>query len=257
MKRTILENDINIFLCKNRTKVNDVIKYFKENNIIKKKKINIKLVKTISSPSWITSLIRLKDGRVASSSNYQKLICSCSAISIYAPSNDYQYEEIIERHSKKIPSICELDDGIVSCTSGSSDFSINIGNYIFKDVHNNYINKVIASHHTIATCSEDKTIKIFDCNTNNPWDGVAQQTIVTLELKGHTDNVYSLLYIEDRNILISGSKDRTLRLWLPPCQCTTVIEGVECCSPNSLYQIDKERVIVGGENSFCIVNINV
>ena len=76
MKRTILENDINIFLCKNRTKVNDVIKYFKENNIIKKKKINIKLVKTISSPSWITSLIRLKDGRVASSSNYQKLICA-------------------------------------------------------------------------------------------------------------------------------------------------------------------------------------
>ena len=73
---TILENDINIFLCKNRTKVNDVIKYFKENNIIKKKKINIKLVKTISSPSWITSLIRLKDGRVASSSNYQKLICA-------------------------------------------------------------------------------------------------------------------------------------------------------------------------------------
>ena len=46
MKRNILENDINIFLCKNRTKVNDVIKYFKENNIIKKKKINIKLVKT-------------------------------------------------------------------------------------------------------------------------------------------------------------------------------------------------------------------
>lgn len=184
-------------------------------------------------------------------------MCSCSAISIYAPSNDYQCEEIIERHSKKIPSICELDDGIVSCTSGSSDFSINIGNYIFKDVHNNYINKVIASHNTIATCSEDKTIKIFDCNTNNPWDGVAQQTIVTLELMGHTDNVYSLLYIEDRNILISGSKDRTLRLWLPPCQCTTVIEGVECCSPNSLYQIDKERVIVGGENSFCIVNINV
>ena len=83
------------------------------------------------------------------------------------------------------------------------------------------------------------------------------QTIVTLELEGHTDNVYSLLYIEDRNILISGSKDRTLRLWLPPCQCTTVIEGVECCSLNSLYQIDKERVIVGGENSFCIVNINV
>ena len=85
------------------------------------------------------------------------------------------------------------------------------------------------------------------CSTNNS----------NSRIKGTHRYCLFLLYIEDRNILISGSKDRTLRLWLPPCQCTTVIEGVECCSPNSLYQIDKERVIVGGENSFCIVNINV
>ena len=37
---------------------------------------------------------------------------------------------------------------------------------------------------------------------------------------------------------------------------TTVIEGVDCCFHNSLYQIDKDRVIVGGDNSFSIVNID-
>ena len=39
-------------------------------------------------------------------------------------------------------------------------------------------------------------------------------------------------------------------------QCITVIKRVECCSTNSLYQIDKDRVIVGGDNSFSIVNID-
>ena len=39
-------------------------------------------------------------------------------------------------------------------------------------------------------------------------------------------------------------------------QCDKVIEGVDCCLTNSLYQIDKDRVIVGGFNSFSIVNID-
>ena len=57
--------------------------------------------------------------------------------------------------------------------------------------------------------------------------------------------------------MISGSWDATLRLWnMSTYQCITVIEGVLCCSTNSLYQIDKDRVIVGGGNSFSIVNID-
>ena len=39
-------------------------------------------------------------------------------------------------------------------------------------------------------------------------------------------------------------------------QCDKVIEGVDRCFINSLYQIDKDRVIVGGDNSFSIVNID-
>ena len=56
--------------------------------------------------------------------------------------------------------------------------------------------------------------------------------------------------------MISGSDDKTLRLWNMSYQCITVIEGVDRYSTNSLYQIDKDRVIVGGENSFSIVNID-
>ena len=57
--------------------------------------------------------------------------------------------------------------------------------------------------------------------------------------------------------MISGSNDVTLHLWnMSTYQCDNVIEGVRCCSTNSLYQIDKDRVIIGEHKSFSIVNID-
>ena len=74
-------------------------------------------------------------------------------------------------------------------------------------------------------------------------------------LRGHRNFVNSLLYIKERDVMISQYD--TLRLWnMSTYQCDKVIEGVECYFTNSLYQIDKDRVIVGGDNSFCIVNID-
>ena len=56
---------------------------------------------------------------------------------------------------------------------------------------------------------------------------------------------------------MSRANDETLHLWnMSTYQCVKVIEGVRCCFTNSLYQIDKDRVIVGLVNSFCIVNID-
>ena len=56
----------------------------------------------------------------------------------------------------------------------------------------------------------------------------------------------------------SGSYDDRLRIWnMSTYQCDKVIEGVDrCLTRNFLYQIDKDRVIVGGYDSFCIVNID-
>ena len=74
-------------------------------------------------------------------------------------------------------------------------------------------------------------------------------------LKGHSI-VQSLIYIKERDIMISGCLNRTLRLWnMSTYQCTTVFEGIQCRSTNALYQIDNNRVIVGGSYSFSIVNI--
>ena len=57
--------------------------------------------------------------------------------------------------------------------------------------------------------------------------------------------------------MISGSIDETFRMWnMSTYQCETVIKGVECRNTNALYQIDRDRVIVGGNKRLYIVNIN-
>ena len=102
----------------------------------------------------------------------------------------------------------------------------------------------------IASCSYDKTIKIW--KSNPPYSDTPIKV-----LTGHSNDVYSLLYIKERDVMISGSINETLHLWnMSTYQCITVIEGVYCFSNNSLYQIDKDRVIVGEHNSFSIVNID-
>ena len=128
-----------------------------------------------------------------------------------------------------------------------------IGDYTIKNAHDNSIYKVITlPNNRIASCSADKTIKIW--KSNPPYSDTPIKV-----LEGHWDYVNSLLYIKERDIMISGSFDVTLRIWnMSTYQCITVIERVECCySTNSLYQIDKDRVIVGWVNSFCILNIDI
>ena len=215
--------------------------YINNNNVI----INIeemKCVKTITAhTSKVNSLLLLQDKRIA----------SCSAdktIRIYEPSNDYHYEQVIMRHSDYIYSICELDDGtIVSC---SYDKSIIIGDYTINNAHNDRILKVITlPNNRIASCSWDHTIKIW--KSNPPYS----DTPITVLLKHH-GLVSSLLYIKEKDLMISGADNGTLCLWnMSTYQCISVIEGAKCCWTNSIYQIDNDRVIVGGEKTFSIVNI--
>ena len=244
MKNNILAHKINISKCKENANVEDLFTYYDEYNIIEKKKINIeevKCIKTISIyASWVRSIILLKDKRIASCSRDQ-------TIRIYNPSKDFHCEQIINRHSKGIESICELDDGtIVSC---SWDDSIMIGDYTIRNAHDSWIFKVITlPNNRIASCSNDNTIKIW--KSNPPYSNTPIKV-----LEGFNQSATSLLYIKERDIMISGGS--ILIVWnMSTYQCKTVIDDIFCCNKNSLYPIDNNRVVVGGFYSFCIVNID-
>ena len=204
---------------------------------------SINAVKTIiaDGTSTDTCLLRLKDGRIASCF-IDKTIRICELSREYC-------EEVIGSQYDYITLICELDAGtIVSCLCQSS---IIIGDYDIQFAHELWISKVIAlPDNRIASCGGDSLIKIW--KSNKPY---SKKPIKVLE--GHRYTIASLLYIKERDILISGSSDKTLRLWnMSTYQCTTVIEGVYCWNTNSLYMLNDDRVIVGGEKSFCIVDID-
>ena len=56
--------------------------------------------------------------------------------------------------------------------------------------------------------------------------------------------------------MISLGQDAVLRLWnMSTYKSDKMISEVYCCWVNSLYQIDNDRVIVGKNNGFSIVNI--
>ena len=96
---------------------------------------DIKSIKTITGhTNRVHSLLRLKDGRVASCSDDK-------TIKRFEPSNDYHCDQLIKRHNDSITSICQLDDGtIVSC---SYDRTIMLNNYTIKNAHDGWIYKVI------------------------------------------------------------------------------------------------------------------
>ena len=76
-------------------------------------------------------------------------------------------------------------------------------------------------------------------------------------LNGHSNPVTSIIQITDKDILISGCGDDTLRKWnLLTYQCDTIIDKVKCCFRNSLLEIDNNRIIVGGYKVITIVNIS-
>ena len=195
----------------------------------------MKCIKTIiAHTSDVFSLLLLNDERIGSCSDDR-------TIRIFNTSNDYHCDQVMKRQNSLISSICELEDGtIVSC---SKDKSIMIGDHTIKKAHNGFIWKVITlPNNRIASCSYDRTIKIW--KSNLPYSDIPIKV-----LEGHSSWVTSLLYIKERDIMISGSLDKTFRLWNMSTylyQCITVIEGVDCRWNNSIYQIEHDKVIVGG-----------
>ena len=201
---------------------------------------DLKCEKTINDHTLIVnSLIRLRDNRIASCSDDK-------TIRIYNPSNDFCCEKVITRNSYDIKSFCQLENGTFA--SASIDGSIIFEDYKINKAHTDWINKIISlPKNRIASCSTDKTIKIW--KIDYPYSNIAV-------LFGHKEKVISLLYIKERDVMISGASDGTLRLWnMSTYQCESVIKGIQCCYMNSIYQYDRDTILVGGEKCIFIVSV--
>ena len=212
----------------------------------------LKTKKIIEDPSSIAffHLLLLSDGRLASCSNNGR-------IQIYNINNNYHCDLTINFcQINGFTYMCQLENNkLITC---SSDKSIKIWSieqlsyqcdYTIINAHENIIYKVIPiTNNRIASCSMDKTIKIW--NSNHPYNLIK-------ELNGHTKCVTSIIQLKGKEILISGARDKTFRIWnILTYQCATIINEIFCSMSNSLLELNNNRIIVGEDKSVAIINLD-
>lgn len=159
----------------------------------------------------------------------------------------------IENKGEWIYSLCLVDSN--KLVSGHSEGKINIWNItdIKKQVcmatlkdHSLSVIKVIkVSDNKIASCSYDKTIKI--------WDVKKTRCINTI--KEVEESIASILLLKDGR-LVSAGTEKELKFWnLTTMKCDQVISKVKCSWANSLSQLEDGRVVVGYEDKIKIFNV--
>ena len=139
---------------------------------------------------------------------------------------------------------CSIYGNIILWIKVENQFIIN---HIIKNAHNAQVNKVIYfPNNNLISCSYDKTVKIWE-TINNKYQ---LKTIFN-----NSDNIWSLLLLKDKNILIF-SGDNGTKLWnINNFELIIYFEKVKCRLWNSLVRIDEDRIIIG-EKSLNIISIS-
>ena len=89
----------------------------------------------------------------------------------------------------------------------------------------------------IFSCSYDKTLKIWE-KQNNSYQNI--------KLIKHPNIIYSILLLEEQNILISSGEFGTFIFDLNTYNSILEFNDVKCWNWNSLCKLDNNRIIIGG-----------
>lgn len=182
--------------------------------------------------------------------NKKLAVCSTGRIEIINPETK-KVEETISTYDLFVWCITELipDYLIYSCF----DENIYIWNFLehkqfhtFEKAHQKCILKLVPlSKEYVCSCSDDKTIKIWDI----------QNKILISTFEGHQELIYSMVKLENSNFLVSVSKDKVI-IWdwvIKKIQLTYT--GFFCSYQTSLIEF-KNFIIIGGEDRIYLIDKN-
>ena len=138
---------------------------------------------------------------------------------------------------------CSYDKSIKTWKKFKNEYKIN---QCIENAHKEQINKVLYySNSNLISCSRDNIIKIWEEINKN------YQFITSLS---HSNCVYSILLLDDINILISSGFDGT-KLWnLNNFELIIYFQKVKCLWWNALNRIDYDKIIIG-DKSLIIISI--
>ena len=104
--------------------------------------------------------------------------------------------------------------------------------------HSDIITQLIySSNNDIFSCSIDKTVKVWKKNKKK------YENLKTLE---HNNKMFSILLLQQKNILISSGKDGTYIWDLNNFSKLYYLYYQKCYSTNGLKQLDDNRIIISG-----------
>ncbi len=253
----IIHNNFKIKTDKNKLKLiyipiipksNNIQLILYQNNKIQLTNCNFKLIKTINvHNSWINSIGIFPSGNMIS-------VSGDSSIKIF--NINYSIIQKIENaNNDDIKYVCIKDENnFITCScdktikiwnkKNSNEFKLN---KIIYNAHNNWINSVLYYSDNIISCSLDGTVKIWGENKYN-------YELITI-LK-HNNWIYSLLLIDNKNLLISSGLDGT-KLWnINNYELIKYFEDVKCERWNALCKINENMIIVGYNNLLNVISLN-
>ena len=208
-----------------------------KNNEIKIENI-IQINSINAHESWIRSVSIFPSGNIISVSNDQSIKIYDKSFNILQIISN-AHEHIIYYVSIKDENnfvTCSLDESIKTWIKKTDNFILN---QIIPNAHNGWVYKVLyCSNGNLISCSYDETVKIWE-NINNNY-----QSISTLK---HSNEISSILLLEDKNILVSSGLDGT-KLWnINNYENLSIIKAIGNGN-NTLNRIDSDRIINGGFN---------
>ena len=249
MYNNIIQNSmINLNKCKDEHNITTVIDYFNTflilSNIRKYEVIDYHYLGYVSG-------VLLNDGRLA--------IGDCNKkIKIYQLHTKDSDLEIT--NEERATCLCKLENGNIAANGKNS--SINIYSISEKtitkiktipNVHNEeIINLISVSNNQIASIGKNECIiKIWNISQNQP-----------IVLEGHSYHVNCIGFMKEKNLLLSDDNNNNLFIWnLKTFQCENKFIDIECIQKgpifqkHAIFQIDTERVIIGGSSVCTIINL--
>ena len=222
-------------------------------NKIQLKKCNLHLLNDIPSAhsKIITSVSIFPSGNFIS-------VSTDKTIKIWDNNESRPIQIIKDAHSKGISFVNIKDD--FNFITSSADFDIKIWykkklNFeLFsqiKNAHSDKIGKVIfCKDGNIISCSKDSKIKIWEIDDNHNY-----QSLCGFEENGNC--FFSILYIENRNLLIASSNKKTIIYNMNNHSRYKEFNDIICQTWNSLEKINDNKIIIGGGNDYVIKVINI
>ena len=204
----------------------------------KPENLNFTLIKSINEHNHrVTSISFFPSG------NFISVSCD-KTIKIW-DSNYNLLQNIEEAHDDYINYVSIKDENNFGTCARDNNIKLWIkkeNTFIIKDIiknaHESWVFKIIyLSNDTIFSCSYDKTIKVWE-KKNNSYENI--------RLIKHSNIVYSILLLEDKNYLISSGEFGTNIYNINSFNCIIEYNEVKCWNWNSLCRLNEDKIIIGG-----------